>query len=129
VPGSTVRVIVSRKIGSLLSQVSATSASTTESVWRDVVPGTRIAEGSYVIQARGELDDKVSPLSPPLAIGLGEPEQCSIPGDINCDGKVNLTDFSIMLSAWLTTDPDSDINDDGTVNLADFSILLFNWTG
>ncbi len=50
-------------------------------------------------------------------------------GDINHDGKVNLTDFSILLYHWGTSDVDSDLNSDGTVNLTDFSILLFNWTG
>jgi len=27
------------------------------------------------------------------------------------------------------SDPSADINQDGTVSLTDFSILLFNWTG
>jgi hypothetical protein len=49
--------------------------------------------------------------------------------DINGDNKVNLTDFSILLFNWNTTDPDADINQDGIVNLTDFSILLFQWTG
>jgi hypothetical protein len=49
--------------------------------------------------------------------------------DINGDGKVNLVDFSIMLSVWGTNAPNADFNTDGTVNLADFSILLFDWTG
>ncbi len=130
IPGSTVRVIVWRKIGSLLSQVSATNASTTDGQWRETVPGSRISDGSYVIQARGEVEDKVSPLSPPLILGLGERAPSTTGStDINGDGKVNLTDFSIMLSAWLTSDAESDFNADGTVNLADFSILLFNWTG
>jgi cysteine-rich repeat protein len=49
--------------------------------------------------------------------------------DINGDGRVNLTDFSIFLLSWNTDDARSDFNGDGTVNLADFSIMLFNWTG
>lgn len=130
VPGSTVRLIVSQKVASLLSQVSATSASSTDGVWRETVPGTRITKGSFVIQARAEMEDRVSHLSPPLVLGLGgEGATKSGSPDINGDGKVNLTDFSIMLSSWLTSDSGSDFNTDGTVNLADFSILLFNWTG
>lgn len=131
VPGSTVRVTVSRKIASLLSQVSVSSASTTGSSWRSTIPGARISEGSFVIQARAEIGDKApSSLSPPLVIGVGEksPSTTGSP-DINGDGRVNLTDFSIMLSAWGTSDSGSDFNGDGIVNLADFSILLFNWTG
>lgn len=51
------------------------------------------------------------------------------PSDINGDGRVNLTDFSIFLLSWNTDDPRSDFNGDGTANLGDFSIMLFNWTG
>lgn len=50
-------------------------------------------------------------------------------GDLNGDGRVNLTDFSILLFHWGTTSPVADINGDGKVDLTDFSILLFNWTG
>lgn len=52
--------------------------------------------------------------------------------DFNKDGKVNLTDLSILLFYWNTNasgNPCVDLNKDGTVNLTDFSILLFNWTG
>ncbi len=51
--------------------------------------------------------------------------------DINCDGRVNLTDFSILLFYWRQREPANaraDMNRDGTVNLTDFSILLFNWS-
>ncbi|MCA9391726.1 dockerin type I repeat-containing protein [candidate division WWE3 bacterium] len=49
--------------------------------------------------------------------------------DLNCDGKVNLVDFSILLYHWGTNHKTGDINNDGQVNLTDFSIMLFDWTG
>lgn len=49
--------------------------------------------------------------------------------DLNNDGAVNLTDFSILLFHWNTTNTLADINKDGTVSLPDFSIMLFYWTG
>lgn len=52
--------------------------------------------------------------------------------DLNKDGKVNLTDFSILLYNWGQSPPPNpcaDINKDGLVNLTDFSIMLFAWTG
>ena len=55
-----------------------------------------------------------------------------IPADINCDTKVNLTDFSIMLFYWQQTNPGNpraDINRDNKVDLIDFSIMLYYWTG
>jgi len=51
----------------------------------------------------------------------------NLPGDINSDNKVNLTDLSQLLSKWNTTDSNSDVNADGKVNLQDLSLLLSNW--
>jgi len=56
------------------------------------------------------------------------PPLCDISkGDLNCDTKVNLTDFSILLSNWRTNKRRADINADGTVNLVDFSIMMSNF--
>lgn len=52
----------------------------------------------------------------------------TIPGDLNSDNKVNLVDFSILLSKWGSGDTVADINKDGTVNIRDYSILFSNWT-
>lgn len=46
-------------------------------------------------------------------------------GDLNCDGKTNLTDFSILLFHWKTNHKKADINKDGSVNLTDFSIMMY----
>jgi hypothetical protein len=54
------------------------------------------------------------------------------PGDQNCDGSVDLVDFSILLFYWQSTspaNPRADINDDNIVNITDFSIMLYYWTG
>jgi len=53
----------------------------------------------------------------------------NLTADLNYDGYVNLTDFSILLFNWNATGGIADINQDGTVSLADFSIMLFYWTG
>lgn len=60
---------------------------------------------------------------------LSAATQTAIPGDINGDGRVNVTDLSILLSNWSTSNAGSDINKDGTVNIFDLSILLSRWTG
>lgn len=57
-----------------------------------------------------------------------EEEECGI-ADLNCDGFVNLVDFSILLYNWGTDDDNADINDDGIVGLPDFSIMMYYWTG
>jgi chitodextrinase len=56
----------------------------------------------------------------------------SVTGDVNGDGKVNITDLSIMLSHWNATGAtlsQGDVNGDGSVNITDLSMLLSNWTG
>jgi hypothetical protein len=50
-------------------------------------------------------------------------------GDLNKDGRVNLTDFSIMLYNWGTDNPCADQNQNGVVDLIDFSIMMYYWTG
>lgn len=55
------------------------------------------------------------------------------PWDLNCDGRVNLVDFSIMAYWWNRplsgTGLKADQNKDGKVNLVDFSIMVYHWTG
>ncbi len=64
---------------------------------------------------------------------LGVDGAPSTPSDLSKDGKVNLTDFSILIFWWQTSggdsNPPADISGNGKVSLEDFSILLFNWTG
>jgi fibronectin type 3 domain-containing protein len=50
-------------------------------------------------------------------------------GDVNGDGKVNVFDLSMLLSAWGTSNVPADINKDSIVNIFDLSILLSKWTG
>lgn len=48
-------------------------------------------------------------------------------GDLNCDGSINLTDFSILMYYWGENTANADINSDGYVNLTDFSIMMYYW--
>ena len=48
-------------------------------------------------------------------------------GDINGDGKVDITDLSMLLSAYGTTNAAADLNKNGKVDIADLSILLSNY--
>jgi len=55
----------------------------------------------------------------------------SVPGDLNGDGVVNVSDLLLLLGEWGTcADPNdcpADLNDDGVVNVSDLLILLANW--
>jgi hypothetical protein len=51
--------------------------------------------------------------------------------DLNVDGLVNLTDFSILMYSYSSNpirNVISDINDDDVVDLVDFSIMMSNWS-
>jgi hypothetical protein len=57
--------------------------------------------------------------------------RCVRIGDLNCDGKINLTDLSIFL--YFLNQPRQiasryDINEDGVLDLRDISIMFYYWT-
>jgi hypothetical protein len=58
-------------------------------------------------------------------------DKATIPADINKDGKVDNSDFTILLFNWGPSPANTaaDINKDGRVDDLDFTLLLFNWTG
>lgn len=71
---------------------------------------------------RGGVADSINSFEKTLTVG-----NCRR-SDLNCDGQVNLTDFSILLYYWDSSWPTADTNHDGVVGLIDFSIMLFDWT-
>ncbi len=60
--------------------------------------------------------------------GLSGPPPAAGSADLNGDGKVDVIDLGILLSAWgQTTKPKADINQDGRVDVVDLGILLSKW--
>lgn len=51
----------------------------------------------------------------------------NLPGDVNNDNVVNISDLSRLLSLYNGTSGDADFNGDGKVNISDLSIQLSNW--
>jgi hypothetical protein len=51
----------------------------------------------------------------------------NLPSDLNGDNTVNITDLSILLSDYGTTNSNADINSDGAVNILDLSALLSHY--
>jgi hypothetical protein len=117
------------------SDVVATTTAASNGAWSLSVPTQGLPVGTYELVAQGALPDSVvqSDKSARRTIGVGvdvAPEgECGRQGDLNCDGFVNLVDFSILLFNWNTASTVADINKDGIVSLPDFSIQLFYWTG
>jgi len=56
-------------------------------------------------------------------------EECTVPGDINGDGRVDGEDLAILLGAWGTPDDSADLDGDGNVDGPDLAILLGQFGG
>jgi len=107
--------------------------------WLQLFNADDLVEGSHSAkaQATDPVTSSVSEFSNEVVfevVAAEEPDACAgmAPGDINCDGSVNLVDFSILLFYWNAANPANpraDINSDGTVDIIDFSIMLYYWTG
>lgn len=114
--------------------VVSTTTSDGSGAWTLTIATDKIPKGTYEFVAQGKMRNGLveSDKSARKSIGIGvtvADGDCISIGDLNCDGVVNLVDFSILLFNWNTTNAEADVNKDGTVSLPDFSILLFYWTG
>lgn len=94
--------------------------------------------GDYQTKSKTILNTQESLYSTPVLFSVEDNDilknniDCStIRGDLNCDGHVNLTDFSILAFWYKKVNPpvNVDLNNDRAVNLVDFSIMAYNWTG
>jgi hypothetical protein len=122
-----------------LAQVSsgdlvATTTASGNGAWTLTLSTTGLSQGTYELVAQGKMPNSLveSDKSARKTIGIGvtvSSDSCLSKGDLNCDGAINLVDFSILLFNWNTASAVADINGDGTVALSDFSIMLYNWTG
>lgn len=107
--------------------------------WLHLYNADDLEAGSYESKARATepISGSISEFSRTVAFavtGEEEPDECAgyVSADLNCDGNVDLVDFSILLFFWESTgpaNPRADINSDGIVDIIDFSIMMFYWTG
>jgi hypothetical protein len=92
-----------------------------------------LEEGSHEVQARTAVQGAVSGPSATakFRVGKGQSVDSCLGGDLNCDSRVNLVDFSIIAFWFKKTGPPAhvDLNGDGSVTLVDFSIMAYRWTG
>lgn len=93
--------------------------------------------GDHLAKSRVIYEDDISPDSPSVNFKVGtknilvQADKIIYKGDMNKDGRVSLSDFS-MLAYWYkrpSPKPEADLNSDGIVDLKDFSIIAFYWTG
>lgn len=107
-------------------------------LYRYTMDTTPFDYGGHNVKSKTVIEGDVSAISAevPFIVGLisklKDTQACGIlRGDLNCDGRVNLVDFSIMAYWYKRISPPAnvDLNGDGNITLVDFSIMVFNWTG
>lgn len=131
-PNSNVTIQNGKINSTILKTLQATADGSGK--WSTTIDTASFSVSTYQVRAKSEqIGGSTTNYSEYTFYGVGQAADLPINADLNRDGKVNLTDFSILLFWWNTnggdSNPPADINRDGKVSLTDFSILLFNWTG
>jgi cysteine-rich repeat protein len=142
-PGDTVTISgqaipnarIEVQVGNNARTVVASSSGSGQ--WQVALNTSGLSAAEYALRARSISGSAPlstqSSWSSTLQLFLGVDGRATTPSDLSRDGKVNLTDFSILIFWWGTnggdSNPPADISGNARVGIEDFSILLFNWTG
>ena len=119
-----------------------TTAANALGQWTYSFNSTGSPYGDYMTQVQAISGGEHSVFSKTISFTIGAadvvytPPTCLPKADLNCDGRVNIVDFSIAAYWWqrpLTADAitkvDNKLWPDGVVNLRDFSVMAYYWTG
>ena len=98
------------------------------------VDSGKLDYGDHAAKSQSSLNNILSQASQVVSFKVGtKTVKKVLPGDSNKDGRVNITDFNILLFWWNKTTTQAldiaDIDEDKRVDLKDLSIMLFYWTG
>lgn len=99
--------------------------------------------GSHITKSKSAIANQlISGFSSAVSFKVGDKTAAKAPpakcakADLNCDGRVNLADFSIAaywykrpISMEFAEKEKEALNGDGKIDLADFSIMAYYWTG
>ncbi len=135
-PGAVVRIELSPSL--LVGMATANTEGQYSFSWKTV----DIGKGVQTVRSKYSIGQLESLFSTTVSFGIDIPytrPQFSIPKcgeltipDLNCDGRINIVDVSILLYHFkkpISGDFYADFNGDNTVNIVDFSIMAFYWTG
>ena len=129
-PSSTVSVYVSSETDHSFNVTASSSGA-----WSKQFQASDLRVGNHEAKSKAtDPDGSVSEFSNTVSFQVATTELCAdkVKADLNCDGEVDIVDFSILLYYWNQRNPKNaraDINTDGIVNIIDFSIMLYYWTG
>jgi|SRR5581483_6478219 len=141
-PQSQVNIVVNSAV-TIIDKTSSDNLG----FWSYTLNSRPLEVGSHTSKSQMVTGDIKSAFSESLAFQVGDKDvpfgqvagetsaagpACSLRGDLNGDGKVNIVDFSILLYFWNQKNPKNpcaDIGRFGTVDIRDLSIMLYWWTG
>ena len=110
--------------------------SSSAGIWFKQFDTSVLALGDHSTFSRAAINDRITDQSNVVAFEVGSTTVKQTASykrsDLNKDGKVNITDFSMLLYYWHKKPPTTsraDINKDGIVDIIDLSIMLYDWTG
>ena len=87
-----------------------------------------LAAGDYAVRI-SRVDSQSGAARTGVAFWIPESEDDGLPGDLDGDGRVNGSDFGLLLVAFGSNDPVADLDGDGVVAGGDVGVLLSYWTG
>jgi hypothetical protein len=135
VPGSEVTLLIES-----IEPIIVTALADDDGFYSFSIPTSGLTFGSHQAKASSTAGDIVSGYGTALSFVVGTQD---VPvtatcrkADMDCNGKVNLVDFSIaafwykrpLSDAFKVIEADR-LNADGKVDLVDFSIMAYYWTG
>ena len=131
-PSSNVNIFLNSN-----QNISQNITSNNKGLYKYLLNTTLFNYGDYNVVSKTTKNNRISPTSAEIifTVGISSEENItncnSIRADLNCDGRVNLIDFSIMAYWYKRANSPKriDLNGDRKVDLIDFSILAFYWTG
>lgn len=128
-PGSTVRLFVQSPLVS-----TDLTAGATNGAWISDLNGAfgQLQKGTYTAYARVYVGGSYqSNLSQQITFEVIDADACADRrSDLNCDGKVDITDVGILIYYWgeAGAGQKADINKDGIVDVSDVGIMVYDWT-
>ena len=134
--GTTVpKAVVISYVNSAKEFVNKVTASST-GIWFKQFDTSELEYGNHSTYSRASVNDRITEKSNVVAFVVGDKtvksEAPSKRSDLNNDGRVDITDFSMLLYYWNKKPPvtsKADINKSGLVDVIDLSIMLYDWTG
>jgi hypothetical protein len=129
IPSSTVSIMVNST-----EEIVESRPVGNDGVYLFTFDTNRLGYGDHSVKSQAALSDIVSALSRSLSFKVGTKSTLkNLPGDLNLDGRVNATDFSILLYWWGNASARAmqiaDINKDIRIDIRDLSIMMFYWSG